>query len=54
MHILKKGNNDMKRLAYTAVVRPTLGYGAVCWAHTEYRVGALNRVQREQLNLQII
>ena len=31
----KKGNNNTKRLAYTALVRPTLEYGAVCWDHTE-------------------
>jgi hypothetical protein len=29
MQILKKGNNNMKRLAYTALVRPILEYGAV-------------------------
>ena len=31
MRILKKGNNDTKRLAYMALVRPILEYGAVCW-----------------------
>jgi hypothetical protein len=31
MRILKKGNNNTKRLAYTALVRPILEYGAVCW-----------------------
>ena len=35
LHILKKGNNNTKRLAYTAIVRPILEYGAVCWDHTE-------------------
>jgi len=35
MHTLKKGNNNMKRLAYTALVRPILEYGAVCWDHTQ-------------------
>ena len=35
MRILKKGNNNTKRLAYTALVRPTLEYGAVCWDRTE-------------------
>jgi len=35
MPILKKGNNNTKRLAYTALVRPILEYGAVCWDHTE-------------------
>ena len=33
--ILRKGNNNTKRLAYTALVRPILEYGAVCWDHTE-------------------
>ena len=28
---LKKGNNNTKRLAYMALVRPILEYGAVCW-----------------------
>ena len=31
MRMLKKGNNNTKRLAYTALVRPILEYGAVCW-----------------------
>ena len=35
MRILKKGNNNTKHLAYTALVRPILEYGAVCWHHTE-------------------
>ena len=35
MHILKKGNNNMKRLAYTALVRLILEYGAVCWDDAE-------------------
>jgi len=34
MSILKKGNNNTKRLAYTALVKPILKYGAVCWDHT--------------------
>ena len=37
MRILKKGNNNTKRLAYTALVRPILEYGAMCWDHTEVR-----------------
>ena len=51
MHILKKGNNKTKRLAYVALVRPILEYGAVCW--DPYRcqvrsgqVSALNQVQK--------
>jgi len=31
MHILKKGNNNTKPLVYTALLRPVLEYGAVCW-----------------------
>ena len=49
MRILKKGNNNnnnTKRLAYTALVRPILDYGAVCWdPYREGHVSALNRVQ---------
>jgi len=57
MRILKKGNNNnnKKPLAYTELVRPTLKYGAVCWnPHREGQLSALNWVQREWLNLQII
>jgi len=44
--ILKKGNNT-KGLAFTALVRPILEYGAVCWdPHREGRVSSLNRVQK--------
>ena len=47
MRILKKGNNNTKRLAYIALVRPILEYGAVCWdPYREGQVGALNRVQK--------
>jgi hypothetical protein len=46
MRILKRGNNNTKRLAYTSLVRPILEYGAVCWdPHREGQVSALNRVQ---------
>ena len=31
MRILKNGNYNTKRLAYMALVRPILEYGAVCW-----------------------
>ena len=37
MRILKTENNDTKRLAYTALVRPILEYGEVCW--DPYREG---------------
>jgi len=30
-HTLRKGNNNTKRLAYTALVRPIVEYGVVCW-----------------------
>jgi hypothetical protein len=48
MRILKKGNNNnnTKRLAYTALARPILENGAVCWyPYREGQVSALNRVQ---------
>ena len=44
MRILKKGNNNTKGLAYTALL---LEYGAVCWdPYREGQVSALNRVQK--------
>jgi len=47
MHILKAGNNNKKRLAYTALVRPILEYAAVSWhPYREGQVSALNRVQK--------
>jgi hypothetical protein len=47
MQILKKGNGNTKGLAYTALVRPILEYGAVCWdPYREGQVSALNRVQK--------
>jgi hypothetical protein len=45
MRILKKGNNNTKHLAYTALVSPILEYGAVCWDPYTGQIGALNRVQ---------
>jgi hypothetical protein len=55
MRILKKGNNNTKRLAYTALVRPILEYGAVCWdPYGEGQVSALNRVQERAAKLEII
>jgi hypothetical protein len=48
MCVLKKGHNNMKRLAHTALVRPIMDYGAVCWdRYGEGRVSALNWVQTE-------
>ena len=47
MRILKQGNNNTKRLAYTALVRPILEYGAVCWGtYREGQVSALNWAQK--------
>ena len=47
MRILKKGNNNTKRLAYTALVRPILEYGVVCWdPYRKGQIGTLNRVQK--------
>jgi len=47
MRILKKGDNNTKCLAYTALVRPILEYGAVCLdPYREGQVSALNWVQK--------
>jgi len=46
MHILKKGNNNMKCLAYTALVRPILEHGAVCWDPYRGQESALNQLQK--------
>ena len=40
MHILKKGNNNRKSLAYTSMVRHILEYRAACW--DPYREGQIN------------
>jgi len=45
MCVLKKGNNT-KRLAYTALVRPILEYGAECWVPYRGQVSTLNQVQK--------
>ena len=47
MSILKKGNYNVKRLAYTALLGLILEYGVVCWdPYREGQVSALNRVQK--------
>jgi len=52
MCILKKGNNDAKYLVYTALLRPILEYGSVCWdPYREGHVSALNRVQKRAAKL---
>jgi 5-methylcytosine-specific restriction endonuclease McrA len=48
MHILKKGNNNTRSLAYTSLVRPILEYGAACWdPYREGQINALDRVQKK-------
>jgi len=43
----QNGNNNRKRLAYTALVRPIFENGAVCWdPYREGQVSALNRLQK--------
>jgi hypothetical protein len=34
MHILKEGNSNTKKLAYTSLMHPILEYGAMCWILT--------------------
>jgi hypothetical protein len=47
MRILKRGNKNTKHLVYTALVRPILENGAVCWdPYREGQIGALHRVRR--------
>jgi hypothetical protein len=47
MRILKKRNSKMKLLAYTALVKPILEYGAVCWdPYREGQVSTLNCSQK--------
>ena len=47
MRILKKGNNNTKRLAYTALVRRYLSMERCVGAHSEEgQVSALNQVQK--------
>jgi hypothetical protein len=47
MRILKKANSNMKLLAYKALVRPILEYGAVCWdPYREGPVGASDCLQK--------
>ena len=47
MRILKRGNNNAKHLAYTALVGLVLEYEMVCWnPNREGQVSALYRVQK--------
>ena len=44
----KKGNSSTESLAYTALVRPILEYGAVCWdPYREGQIHASDRVQKK-------
>ena len=46
--ILKRGNNNTELLAYTALVRPIIEYGAVCWdPYREGQVSACKAVAKE-------
>ena len=48
MHIVKKGNKNMKSLAYTSLVRPIFEYGAACWnPYREWQMSALDQVQNK-------
>ena len=47
MRILRKGNSNAKRLAYSSLVRTILEYGAACWDH--YREGQIREVERVQM-----
>jgi len=52
MLVLRKVNNSMKCLAFTALVRPILECGAGCWdPYREGQVSALNWVQKRAAKL---
>jgi hypothetical protein len=43
MHVIKKGNRNIKTLAYTSLVCPILEYESVCWGPcTEGKINALD------------
>ena len=48
MRVVKKGNKNMKSLAYMSLVRPILEYGSACWdPYRECQIRALDRVQNK-------
>jgi hypothetical protein len=48
MRILKKGNSNMKSLAYMSLVHPILEYGAVYWdLFREGKINVLDWVQKK-------
>jgi len=49
VRVLKKGNSNTKRLAYTSQVRPILECGASWW--NPYREGQINALGRVQKNV---
>jgi hypothetical protein len=50
MHILKKGNGNMKSLAYVSLVRPILEYGASCWdLFRKVQINALHHMQKKAI-----
>jgi len=48
MHILKKGNSNMKSLSYTALVHPILEYRVACWdPFRKEQINAADWVQKK-------
>jgi hypothetical protein len=48
MHVVKKGNNNTKNIAYKSLVCPILEYGAACWdPYRECQINALDHVQNK-------
>jgi len=47
MRVLKKGNRNTKRLAYTSLVRPILEYGSACWEPCRGQINALDLVLKK-------
>jgi hypothetical protein len=55
IRILKKGNSNMKRLAYIVLVHLIIKYGAGCWdPFREGQINLLDQVQKKQQNLQVL
>ena len=53
MRVVKKGNKNMKSIAYKSLVRPVLEYGAARW--DPYKEGQIKALEfkTERLNLRI-
>jgi hypothetical protein len=55
MRILKNGNSNTKRLAYTSLVCPTLEYGAVYWdPYREEQTNALDKCEVDRLHVYVL